>query len=86
MKNQRIILRRCISCREIFDRNNLLKITKDNNSGLLINAGTGRSAYLCKTRKCTRDPKVKKSLQRSLRTSFDQFFYEVFKIETQNYE
>ena len=86
MKEKRSILRKCISCREIFDRANMIKITHENNSGIFINSGIGRSAYICKTKICTRNPKLKKNLQRALKTNFDHKFYEVFIIETQNYK
>ena len=86
MSIKRTILRRCITCRESFNRLELLKITNDNNSGILINKGIGRSAYICKTKKCTQDSKLKKNLQRALKTSFEQSFYEFFKMETQNYK
>ena len=86
MKAKRSILRRCISCREIFDRTNMLKITYENKSGIFINSGIGRSAYICKTKNCTTDPKLKKNLQRALKTNFDNKFYEIFIIETQNYK
>jgi len=64
----------------------MLKITHENKSGIFLNSGIGRSAYICKTKKCTQDPKFKKNLQRALKTKFDHKFYEVFIIETQNYE
>ncbi len=64
----------------------MLKITNVINSGIFINSGTGRSAYICKTKNCTNDSKLKKNLQRALKTSFDNKFYEVFTIETQNYK
>ena len=86
MKGKRSILRRCISCRETFDRVEMLRITHENKSGIFINSGIGRSAYICKTKNCTQDPKLKKNLQRALKTNFDQQFYEVFIIETQNYK
>jgi len=86
VKEKRSILRRCISCRGIFDRVNLLRITYENKSGIFINSGIGRSAYICKTKNCTQDSKLKKNLQRALKTNFDHEFYEVFKIETQNYK
>ena len=86
MKGKRSILRRCITCRETFDRANMLRITHQNNSEILINSGIGRSAYICKTKNCTQDPKLKKNLQRALKTKFDHKFYEVFTIETQNYK
>ena len=83
---KRAILRRCISCREIFDRVNMLRITHENKLGVLINSGIGRSAYICKTKNCTQNPKLKKNLKRALKTNFDNKFYEVFIIETQNYK
>ena len=86
MKGKRSILRRCISCREIFDRVNMLKITHEQKSGIFINSGIGRSAYICKTKICTQNPKLRKNLQRALKTNFDHKFYEVFTIETQNYK
>ena len=86
MKEKRSILRRCISCREILDRNNMLKITHEKKSGIFINSGIGRSAYICKSKNCTQDPKLKKNLQRALKTNLDNKFYEVFIIETQNYK
>ena len=86
MKKKRSILRRCISCRKISDRINMLRITHENKSGIFINSGMGRSAYICKMKTCTRDPKLKKNLQRALKTQFDHKFYEVFIIETQNYK
>ena len=86
MKKKRSILRRCISCREIFDRVKMLKITHENKSGIFINSGIGRSAYICKTKNCANDPKLRKNLQKALKTNFDQKFYEVFIIETQNYK
>ena len=86
MKKKRSILRRCISCREIFDRVDMLKITHEKKSGIFINSGIGRSAYMCRTKNCTRNPKFKKNLRRALKTNFDDKFYEVFIIETQNYK
>ena len=83
---KRSILRRCISCRKIFDRVDMLRITYENKSGVFINSGIGRSAYICKTKTCAKDPKLKKNLQRALKTNCDHTFYEAFMIETQNYE
>jgi len=64
----------------------MLKITHEKKSGIFINSGIGRSAYMCRTKNCTRNPKFKKNLRRALKTNFDDKFYEVFIIETQNYK
>ena len=64
----------------------MLRVTHEIKSGILINSGIGRSAYICKTKNCTHDPKLKKNLQRALKINFDHKFYEGFLIETQNYK
>ena len=86
MKRNLPIMRRCISCRETYDRKNLFRITKHHNLGILINQGNGRSAYICKTGKCSRDPKIQKKLQKALRISINPNFYEIFEMEIQNYK
>ena len=86
MKKNLPIMRRCISCRENFDRKNLFKITKHHNLGILINQGNGRSAYLCKEEKCLRDSKIQKKLQKALRMSINPNFYEIYEMEIQNYK
>ena len=77
------ILRRCISCRETFDRKNLLRISKNHNLDILINQGKGRSAYICKAEKCYRDPKILKKLQKALRISINPNFCRIFEMEIQ---
>ena len=79
-------MRRCISCREVQDRLKLLRLTNDFELGLMINKGIGRSAYVCKTKKCSKDPKFKKNLQKALKLTIDSKFYEIIDMEIQNYK
>tara|TARA_Y100001933_G_scaffold144922_1_gene143480 strand:- start:3 stop:242 length:240 start_codon:yes stop_codon:yes gene_type:complete len=79
-------MRRCISCRIIQDRFKLLKFTNDVELGLMINKGIGRSAYVCKTKKCSKDSKFKKNLQKALKTTINPKFYEIIDMEIQNYK
>ena len=79
-------MRRCISCRIVQDRVNLLKVTNDAALGLMINKGIGRSAYVCKTKKCSKDSRFKKNLQKALKTTINQKFYEIIDMEIQNYK
>ena len=79
-------MRRCISCRVVQDRLKLLRFTNDFELGLMINKGIGRSAYVCKTRKCSKDPKFKKNLQKALKLTIDSKFYEIIDMEIQNYK
>ena len=79
-------MRRCISCRIVQDRVNLLKVTNDAALGLMINKGIGRSAYVCKTKKCSKDSRFKKNLQKALKTTINQKFYEIIDMEIQKYK
>ena len=81
-----LVLRRCISCRKTFDRGILLKITNDRKLGIVLNGGIGRSAYICKSNKCNSDSKIKKKLQKALRTSLNQSFLNIFELEIANYK
>ena len=86
MRKNRLIMRRCISCRVVQDRLKLLRFTNDFELGLMINKGIGRSAYVCKTKKCSKDHKFKKNLQKALKLSIDSKFYEIIDMEIQNYK
>ena len=79
------VLRVCISCRKTYDRKNLLKITKDYTQGIMLQKGMGRSAYICKSKKCYSDSKIKKKLQKSLKTSLKSEFIEIFEKEITSY-
>ena len=75
------VMRLCISCRKTFDRKDLLKITKDHNKGIMFQQGMGRSAYICKSKKCYLDSKIKKKLQKALKTFLKPEFIEIFEKE-----
>ena len=80
------VMRICISCKQTFDRKNLLKITKDHKQGLMFQKGMGRSAYICKSKKCFSDSKIKKRLQKALKTVFDPEFIDIFEKEIASYK
>ena len=79
------VLRICISCRNSYDRKDLLKITKDHKQGIIFEKGMGRSAYICKSKRCFSDSKIKKKLQKSLKTSLKPEFIEIFEKEISSY-
>ena len=81
MIQQTPVMRVCISCRNTFDRKNLLKITKDHKRGILFQNGIGRSAYICNSKECHSDSKIKKKLQKALKTSLGPEFIEIFEKE-----
>ena len=85
MIRQTPVLRICISCRNTYDRIHLIKITKDHKQGILFQKGMGRSAYICKAKKCYSDAKIKKKLQKSLKTCLEPEFIEIFEKEITTY-
>ena len=85
MIRQPIVMRFCISCRKTHDRKDLLKITKDQKQGILFQNGMGRSAYICKSKKCYSDSKIKKKLQKALKTFLEPEFIEIFEKEITSY-
>ena len=85
MTTQTPVMRTCISCKKTYDRKNLLKITKDHKQGVMIHKGMGRSAYICKSKKCYLDSKIKKKLQKALKTFLEPQFIDIFEKELSNY-
>jgi len=78
---QNPVMRICISCRKTYDRQHLIKITRDHTQGIMFQKGMGRSAYICKSKKCYSDSKIKKKLQKALKTSLKPEFIEIFEKE-----
>ena len=79
------VMRICISCGKTYDRKNLLKITKDHKQGIIFKKGMGRSAYICKTKNCYSDSKIKKKLQKALKTFLEPQFIDIFEKEVARY-
>ena len=85
MIRQTPVLRICISCRKTYDREHLIKSTKDYKQGIVFQKGMGRSAYICKSKKCYLDSKIKKKLQKALKTSLKAEFIDIFEKEITSY-
>ena len=47
----------------------------------MFEKGMGRSAYICKSKKCFSDSKIKKKLQKALKTFLKPEFTEIFEKE-----
>ncbi len=85
MIKQSPVMRICISCRKTHDRKNLLKITKDHKQGIMLQKGMGRSAYICKSKKCYSDSKIRKKLQKALKSCLEPEFIDIFEKEIASY-
>ena len=79
------VMRICISCRKTYDRKHLIKITNDHMQGIMFQKGMGRSAYICKSKKCYSDSKIKKKLQKALKISLEPEFMDIFEKEMTSY-
>ena len=86
MRQQTPVMRICISCRKTYDRKNLLKITNDHKQGIVFQKGMGRSAYICKSKKCFSDSKIKKKLRKSLKTDLGVDFLDIFEKVISSYD
>ena len=80
------VMRKCISCKTTFDRKSLLKIPNDHKLGTMLNQGMGRSAYICKSKKCCTDSKLQKKLQKALKSILNPDFFDIFEREIANYK
>ena len=86
MKQKSPVMRKCISCKKTYDRINLLKITNDHKLGIIFKTGMGRSAYICKSRECNTDSKIRKKLQKALKRNLEPDFFDLFEKEIANYK
>ena len=63
-----------------------MKITNDHKLGIMLNQGMGRSAYICKSKMCFTDSKLKKKLQKALKRTLNADFFDIFGREIANYK
>ena len=71
------VLRRCVACRKIFDRQQLWRIVRDFQDGVVLDKGMGRSAYLCPNENCLKEAWQRKRLQKALRCQVNVSVVEV---------
>ena len=63
----RPVLRRCVACRDLLDRELLWRVIRLAEGGIALDRGMGRSAYLCQRRSCVEEARRRRRLQRALR-------------------
>ena len=77
-------LRMCISCREMKDKKELLRIVKDKENNIFIDPTgkkNGRGAYICKNEECLNKLIKQKTLNKAFKMNVDQDFYSTLKEE-----
>jgi len=67
VKTGRPVLRRCVACRTLADRRQLWRVIRLAEGGVGLDAGMGRSAYLCARATCLEEARRRRRLQRALR-------------------
>ncbi|MED5164851.1 MAG: YlxR family protein [Cyanobacteriota bacterium] len=75
--NQRPVLRRCVTCRQLLDRQQLWRVIRDHQEGVVLEEGMGRSAYLCPNEACLEEALRRKRLQKALRCQVPNSVVEV---------
>ena len=74
---QKTVLRRCVACRKLLDRNQLWRVVRDFQDGVVLDKGMGRSAYLCPKENCIKEAWQRKRLQKALRCQVNVSVIEV---------
>ena len=77
MTLKRPVLRRCVSCRTLVDRQRLWRVVRLADGGLGLDGGMGRSAYLCPTPTCLDEARRRKRLQKALRCQVSDSIYAI---------
>ena len=65
IKKKKIPMRRCVGCREMKEKRELLRIVKDNEGKIFVDPTgkkNGRGAYVCKSTSCFAQARKAKSL------------------------
>ena len=72
------ILRRCISCNQQKEKNELLRVVKPKDENLQIDSigkKNGRGAYICKDEECLNKAIKSKKLERTFEIEIKEDFY-----------
>ncbi|EEB36093.1 hypothetical protein ANHYDRO_01088 [Anaerococcus hydrogenalis DSM 7454] len=79
MKQRKIPQRKCIVCGENKDKNDLIRIVKNKEEGIILDPTgkkNGRGAYICKDEKCINEAKKKRKLEKVFKTEISDDLYE----------
>lgn len=69
------VLRRCVTCRQLLDRQQLWRVIRQADGGMALDQGMGRSAYLCPRESCLEEARRRKKLQKALRCQVADSIY-----------
>ena len=69
-------IRTCIVCRNKFEQNQLIKITKTKDGQICLNGTQGRGAYICKNAECQKKMFEKRVLNKAFKKDISQTVYD----------
>lgn len=79
MKTKIIPQRKCVVCGQVKDKNDLLRIVKNKEEGIVIDENgrkNGRGAYICRTAECIEKAKKTNKLAKVFKTEVNNDLYE----------
>ena len=84
MSQKKTPQRRCVACRSMKDKNELIRIVKNKNGEISLDAtgkAQGRGAYICKDLSCLLKAEKSGALNRAFSANVDSSVYEKLKEE-----
>jgi len=78
--------RTCIVCRNKFDKDLLVRISKDANGDLCVGSKVGRGTYICKSEQCKKNLVSKKVLNKVFKKQISDDVYRQVLDGVQKYE
>ena len=82
MKIKKVPLRKCLSCNEMKDKKNLIRVVKNKDGEVLVDDTgklNGRGAYICKNTECLNDVIKNNKLSKGLKAKVEPEVYENLK-------
>ena len=79
MKTKKVPMRRCLGCREMKDKRELLRIVKNNEGVIFVDPTgkkNGRGAYICKSMECFAQARKAKSFSREFSCEIPETVYD----------
>ena len=83
-KGKKIPQRQCVGCREMKDKNALLRVVKDPEGGVSLDfrgRKPGRGAYVCHDPACLKRARKTRALERALQTAIPPDVYDAMESE-----
>ena len=80
--------RRCVGCKNSFDKKSLIRVVKDNEGNISLDPTgkkNGRGAYICKSKECFEAAYKKKQLESSFKCKVGEEIYKNLLDELEKY-